>query len=206
MLFIILLSVPFELGTVLLTMRCKIFLPLLLFTVVTALLPAQAQVQRCTDARTGKVTYTDGSCSADQRSQEVVPALSPQEKAAQERQYEEAQARWQVEQARTQAQRRLEAEKAAAQAAAAAARQPPVQIIQPPANPVAPARWELIPPTTARGHRMASPRRPSPKCAGSAMCFGATTARAMCGPGLDRQPAQGLPPSLATHRASANAF
>ena len=32
------------------------------------------------DARTGKVTYTDGSCSADQRSQEVVPALSPQEK------------------------------------------------------------------------------------------------------------------------------
>lgn len=138
MLFIILLSVPFELGTVLLTMRCKIFLPLLLFTVVTALLPAQAQVQRCTDARTGKVTYTDGSCSADQRSQEVVPALSPQEKAAQERQYEEAQARWQLEQARTQAQRRLEAEKAAAQAAAAAARQPPVQIIQPPANPVAP--------------------------------------------------------------------
>ena len=119
MLFIILLSVPLELGTVLGTMRCKIFLPLLLFTVVTALLPAQAQVQRCTDARTGKVTYTDGSCSADQRSQEVVPALSPQEKAAQERQYEEAQARWQVEQARTQAQRRLEAEKAAAQAAAA---------------------------------------------------------------------------------------
>ena len=82
MLFIILLSVPLELGTVLGTMRCKIFLPLLLFTVVTALLPAQAQVQRCTDARTGKVTYTDGSCSADQRSQEVVPALSPQEKAA----------------------------------------------------------------------------------------------------------------------------
>lgn len=138
MLFIIILSVPLELGTVLGTMRCKIFLPLLLFTVVTALLPVQAQVQRCTDARTGKVTYTDGSCSADQRSQEVVPALSPQEKAAQERQYEEAQARWQVEQARTQAQRRLEAEKAAAQAAAAAARQPPVQIIQPPANPAAP--------------------------------------------------------------------
>ncbi len=128
MLFIILLSVPLELGTVLGTMRCKIFLPLLLFTVVTASLPAQAQVQRCTDARTGKVTYTDGSCSADQRSQEVVPALSPQEKAAQERQYEEAQARWQLEQARTQAQRQLEAEKAAAQAAAAAARQPPVQI------------------------------------------------------------------------------
>ena len=138
MLFIILLSVPLELGTVLGTMRCKIFLPLLLFTVVTVSLPAQAQVQRCTDARTGKVTYTDGSCSADQRSQEVVPALSPQEKAAQERQYEEAQARWQVEQARTQAQRRLEAEKAAAQAAAAAARQPPVHIIQPPAKPAAP--------------------------------------------------------------------
>ncbi len=88
----------------------KFFLPLLLFTVVTASLPAQAQVQRCTDARTGKVTYTDGSCSADQRSQEVVPALR-RRKAAQERQYEEAQARWQVEQARTQAQRRLEAEK-----------------------------------------------------------------------------------------------
>lgn len=138
MLFIILLSVLLELGTVLGTMRCKIFLPLLLFTVVTASLPVQAQVQRCTDARTGKVTYTDGSCSADQRSQEVVPALSPQEKAAQERQYEEAQARWQLEQARTQAQRQIEAEKAATQAAAAAARQPPVQIIQPPANPAAP--------------------------------------------------------------------
>ncbi len=146
------------------TMCCKILLPLLLFTAFTAPVEVQAQVQRCTDARTGKVTYTDGSCASDQRSVEVVPALTPEEKTAQDRQYEEAQARWQLEQARTQAQRQLEAEKAAAQAAAAAARQPPVQIIQPPANAAEPV---LVPypvyPGSVGGHRPRPPHgKPQP--------------------------------------------
>ena len=77
MLFIILLSVPLELGTVLGTMRCKIFLPLLLFTVVTALLPAQAQVQRCTDLKTGRITYTNGSCIAGEAGRQVQQAQTP---------------------------------------------------------------------------------------------------------------------------------
>lgn len=42
-------------------------------------LGAQAQVTRCTDARTGKVTYTDGICSSSEATQEVEPRRSPEE-------------------------------------------------------------------------------------------------------------------------------
>lgn len=42
-------------------------------------LPATAQVLRCTDARTGKVTYTDSACDAGDRSQEVQARKSPEE-------------------------------------------------------------------------------------------------------------------------------
>ncbi len=40
---------------------------------------AQAQVTRCTDARTGKVTYTDGACTSSEAAREVEPRRSAQE-------------------------------------------------------------------------------------------------------------------------------
>ena len=52
-------------------------------------LPASAQVQRCTDA-SGHVTYTDGQCVQGQRAQEVVPELSPQDRAQQQALYAQA--------------------------------------------------------------------------------------------------------------------
>ncbi|MES2610557.1 MAG: DUF4124 domain-containing protein [Pseudomonadota bacterium] len=42
-------------------------------------LGAQAQVIRCTDARTGKVTYTDGICSSGEAAREVEPRRTPEE-------------------------------------------------------------------------------------------------------------------------------
>ena len=142
----------------------RLFLSFVLVALIGWTAPAGAQVQRCTDARTGQVTYTDGSCASGQRSVEVLPALTPEEKAAQTQQYEEAQARWQAEQARTEALRRAEAEKAAAQAAAAAARRPPVQIqLPPPAEPsVVPYPAYPFPPGGWTGHRP-RPRPPHGK-------------------------------------------
>ena len=40
---------------------------------------AQAQVLRCTDARTGQVTYTDGACTGAASVREVEPRKTPQE-------------------------------------------------------------------------------------------------------------------------------
>ena len=91
--------------------------------------PAHAQVQRCTDARTGQVTYTDGPCAAGQQATEVLPALSPEERAAQQRQYQQAQERLQAELARSQAARRAQAQAEAAQAAAQAAHRPPPPVV-----------------------------------------------------------------------------
>lgn len=51
---------------------------------------ASAQVLRCTDARTGKVTYTDSACDIGTRSQEVQPRKSPEELAQERAQGEEA--------------------------------------------------------------------------------------------------------------------
>lgn len=68
--------------------------------------PAQGQVLRCTDARTGAVSYTDGSCDSGRKVQEVLPARSP-EALARERE-EAAQAI-----ARKEQRLRLEAETAA---------------------------------------------------------------------------------------------
>ncbi len=68
--------------------------------------PAQGQVLRCTDARTGAVSYTDGSCDSGRKVQEVLPARSP-EALARERE-EAAQAI-----ARKEQRLRLEAEAAA---------------------------------------------------------------------------------------------
>lgn len=123
---------------------------------------AQAQVQRCTDPRTGQVTYTDGACPSHQRSVEVLPAQSAEEKAEQERIYQEAQARWQVEQERTEAARRAQAEADAAAAAAAEAARPPI-IVQVPAPETAPATtsYPLLYPTYPATHtRPPKPPRP----------------------------------------------
>lgn len=40
--------------------------------------PARGQVLRCTDARTGAVSYTDGSCSSAGKAEQVLPARSPE--------------------------------------------------------------------------------------------------------------------------------
>ena len=41
--------------------------------------PAQAQVVRCTDARTGKVVYTDGGCASGTAAREVEPRKTEEE-------------------------------------------------------------------------------------------------------------------------------
>ncbi|WP_377726069.1 DUF4124 domain-containing protein [Comamonas nitrativorans] len=152
----------------------RLFFPFFLAALIGWMAPAAAQVQRCTDTRTGQVTYTDGPCPSHQRSVEVLPAQTPEEKAAQARQYEEAQARWQAEQARTEALRRAEAEKAAAQAAAAAAQRPPVQIqLPPPAEPqVVPYPVYPYPPAYPPGHRPRPPhgKPPPPEPEGPWQC------------------------------------
>ena len=51
---------------------------------------ASAQVLRCTDARTGKVTYTDAACDGGAQSREVQPRKSPEELAQERAQGEEA--------------------------------------------------------------------------------------------------------------------
>lgn len=53
-------------------------------------LTAQAQVLRCTDARTSKVTYTDSACDTGARSLEVQPRKSAEELASERAQGEEA--------------------------------------------------------------------------------------------------------------------
>lgn len=82
---------------------------------------AHGQVLRCTDARTGAVTYTDGSCDSGRQAEQVLPARSP-EALARERE-EAAQAIARKEQ-------RLREEAAAAALAPAPAA---------PAAPVSPA-------------------------------------------------------------------
>ena len=55
-------------------------LPLIALCVAAALsAPAQAQVVRCTDARTGKVVYTDGGCASGTAAREVEPRKTEEE-------------------------------------------------------------------------------------------------------------------------------
>lgn len=105
--------------------RCYALIPPLLLALSLFSATAHAQVQRCTDARTGQVTYTDEPCPSGQRAAVVVPALSAEEQAAQQQQYEQAQQRLQEELARSQAARAAQAQAEAAQAAARAALRPP---------------------------------------------------------------------------------
>ena len=107
-------------------------LPHLLLCICAALLgtAAQAQVLRCTDARTGKVTYTDGECSGGTSVREVEARKTPQE-LQQERELaaealERKQQRLQAESAAVEldARRAAERDRAKAAQAAAAAPQP----------------------------------------------------------------------------------
>ena len=91
---------------------------------------AQAQVVRCTDARTGKVTYTDGACASGSAAHEVEARKTPEElqrerelaAEALERKQQRLQAEADAEQA--EAQRNAERDRARAAQAAAAAPQP----------------------------------------------------------------------------------
>ena len=87
--------------------------------------PACAQVVRCSDARTGAVTYTDGTCPSASRAQEVQARQTPEEIAqeraqaaqalAEKQQRQQIQAAADEREAQRQAQRQREqAERAAA--------------------------------------------------------------------------------------------
>lgn len=69
-------------------------------------LGAQAQVLRCTDAGTGRVTYTDGRCAGAAKAQEVLPRKTAEDIEREREQLAEALAR---------KQQRLEADAIAAQ-------------------------------------------------------------------------------------------
>jgi hypothetical protein len=103
---------------------------LVLACTVAALGGAQAQVMRCTDARTGKVTYTDGACEGNTSAHEVEARKTPQERQLERELAAEALERKQQRQqaeataADTDARRAAERDRARAAQAAAAAPQP----------------------------------------------------------------------------------
>ncbi|WP_240467047.1 MULTISPECIES: DUF4124 domain-containing protein [unclassified Comamonas] len=68
--------------------------------------PVQAQVMRCTDAKTGEVTYTNGSCLAGEAAQLVQAPRSPEEIARERAEAAAARERSKAEIARDEAQRR----------------------------------------------------------------------------------------------------
>ena len=107
---------------------------------------AQAQVLRCEDAK-GNITYTNTGCPGSKEVMQVLPAMTEQERAQQEAQYQRALERKREAQ-------KLQAERDAAQRQTDAARAPspvvhrpaaPV-IVQVPANEGAPAYSPLYPP------------------------------------------------------------
>ena len=60
-------------------MPARFVRPLVLCAAVLLCAPAQAQVVRCTDARTGQVTYTDGACTGGATAREVEPRKTTEE-------------------------------------------------------------------------------------------------------------------------------
>lgn len=82
---------------------------------------ASAQVIRCTDPASGKVTYTDGACDQGQSRKEVAPKQTPEDI---ERQYEQAREAL-----------RLQREQRQAQAAEQASSPPPVAAAPKPVDP-----------------------------------------------------------------------
>ena len=87
-----------------------------------ASLGAPAQVLRCTDPRTGKVTYTDGECTSGSQALEVEPRKTPEALRAEREQAAEAIARKQQRQQAEAAEREREAALQRAARAADAAR------------------------------------------------------------------------------------
>jgi hypothetical protein len=84
-------------------------------------LDAPAQVMRCTDPRTGQVTYTDGRCAGGAQAHEVEPRKTPEEIRAEREQAAEALARkHERQQAEAAEQRREEARQRAARPAGTA--------------------------------------------------------------------------------------
>lgn len=84
-----------------------LFLPIALLVSATLLIPtAHGQVVRCTDTRTGAVSYTDGNCAAGSKALEVQAPRTPAQLAQERAQAAEALAR---------KEQRLQAEAAAAQ-------------------------------------------------------------------------------------------
>lgn len=73
-------------------------------------LAAQAQVLRCTDARTGQVTYTDGTCTGAASVREVEPRKTPQEIRLEREQAAEALARKHQQQQAEAAARQIDAD------------------------------------------------------------------------------------------------
>lgn len=125
-----------------------------------------AQVQRCTDAQ-GHITYTDGPCLKGQRSLEVVPAPTAEERALESLRYEQAMERRREEQlinAQHNATRQAE------QAAEAVRRPPTPVVVQVPA-PAAPPAEVIYPPAyypPHPPHAQPLPRpQPRPNSAGT---------------------------------------
>lgn len=101
----------------------------------------QAQVVRCTDAHTGRVTYTNGSCIAGERGVEVQPVQTAAEIARERAQAEAATARsreqaayYEAERAKREERERKEFESWQREQARLRASQP---VVQPQAPPVA---------------------------------------------------------------------
>lgn len=91
----------------------------IIFAVLTlAAFAAQSQVIKCTDPRTGRVTFSDSPCEVGQKGVEVLPRRTPEEIEQDRQRADEANAR----RAREQAEDR---QRAADQAAATAAAMPP---------------------------------------------------------------------------------
>lgn len=90
--------------------------------------PAQGQVLRCTDARTGAVSYTDGSCDTGRKAEQLLPARSAQALALEREEAAQAIAR------------KEQLLRAQAEAAAAAAALNPAPAALPPAAPAESAR------------------------------------------------------------------
>jgi len=106
-------------------MSARFLRPLVLCAAALLCVAAQAQVVRCTDARTGKVTYTDGTCEGSAAAREVEPRKTQeeirQERAQAAEALERKQQRLELEAATT----RLQAEREALRQREQAAHAPP---------------------------------------------------------------------------------
>lgn len=165
--------------------RC--LLASLLGTGLFALSTAHAQVVRCTDAQ-GRVTYTEGSCPEHQKSREVLPELSAQERAEQDAQYQQALENKRAAQQAQAERQAAQAQEAAQRAAAEAARRPPPApiVVVPPAPAVSselPIYGPLYPPRPPRPPHVRPPPHPVPPPPGSSPGYNCNVFRCYDGKG-----------------------